>query len=87
MADVVPKSYRLEAEKFSATPMWRTIPVTPFAIYQQSGDIIEPDMNFITCFTCEEYIVDFNARKFPNFLWLFPSPSLILNFLFSRVLA
>ena len=54
MADVVPKSYRLEVKKLSATLIWRTIPITPFAIYQQSSNIIEPDMNIITCYTCEE---------------------------------
>ena len=40
----------------SAIAIWRTVPVSPFAIYQQSSDVIEPDMNIITCFTCEEYI-------------------------------
>ena len=44
--------------------IWRTIPVIPFAIYQQSSDVIESDMNIITYFTCEVYIVEFKSRKF-----------------------
>ena len=48
----------------SVIAIWRTILVTPFATYQQSSDVIEPDMNIITCFTCEEYIVEFKSRKF-----------------------
>ena len=44
--------------------IWRTIPVIPFAIYQQSSDVIEADMNIITYFTCEVYIVEFKSRKF-----------------------
>ena len=36
----------------------------PFAICQQSSDVIEPDMNTITCFTCKKYILEFNSRKF-----------------------
>ena len=40
--------------KSSAILIWRTIPVTPFAIYQQKSDVIEPAMNIITCFTCKE---------------------------------
>ena len=38
--------------KLSAIQIWRTIPVTPFAIYQQSSDVIKPDMNIVTCFAC-----------------------------------
>ena len=48
----------------SAIPIGRTIPVTPFTIYQQSSDVIELDMNITTCFSCEEYIVEFKSRKF-----------------------
>ena len=29
-----------------------------------TNDVIEPDMNIITCFTREEYIVEFESRKF-----------------------
>ena len=48
----------------SAIPIGPTIPVTPFTIYQQSSDVIELDMNIITCFSYEEYIVEFKSRKF-----------------------
>ena len=48
--------------------MWRTIPVTSFVIYQHSSDVIEPDMNIISCFKCEEYIAKFNSRKFRQIL-------------------
>ena len=68
-AVALPKSYWLEVcprstsdkfpswmlnRKWWAIAVWQTILITPFAIYQQSSDMIEPDMNIITCFTCEE---------------------------------
>ena len=31
--------------------------------FPQLSDVIEPDMNTITCFTYEEYIIDFKSRK------------------------
>ena len=31
--------------------------------FPQSSDVIEPDMNTITCFTHEEYIIAFKSRK------------------------
>ena len=37
--------------------IWRTIPISPFAIYQQSSNVVEPDMNIITCFTSEEFFL------------------------------
>ena len=49
---------------YSAIALWRTLPVTPFTIHQQSSEVTEPDMNVITCFTCEEYIVEFKSGKF-----------------------
>lgn len=48
----------------SAIARWRTTAVTLFAIYRQSSDVIETDINIITCFTRKEYIVDFKSRKF-----------------------
>ena len=48
-------------------PIWRTISVTPFAIYKQFSDVIEPDMNIITCFTCDEYILEFKSKRFAQF--------------------
>ena len=56
--------------------MFITIPVTPFALYQQSRDVIELDMNIVICSTRQEYIVEFKSRKFPKDA--FPSPSSIL---------
>ena len=53
--------------KSSAFASWRTIPVTPFAVYQRSSDMIEPGMNIIICFTCEEYIAEFNQGNFGKF--------------------
>ena len=43
--------------------IWRTIPVTPFAIYQKSTEVIEPEMNIVTYITREEYIFEFKSRK------------------------
>ena len=54
----------LESWILSAISIWWTILVTLFTIYLQSSDVIEPDMNIITCFTCEEYIVEPKSRKF-----------------------
>ena len=66
---VMPKSYRLEVRPRSTSDqfpgrviigscwliaIWRTIPVPSFAIYQKLSDLIEPDMNTVTCFTSEE---------------------------------
>ena len=48
----------------AAIAIWRTTAVTLFAIYRQSSDVIETDMNIIACFTRKEYIVDFKSRKF-----------------------
>lgn len=68
----MPKSYQLEVQvpksghnwKLSAIPIWQTIPLTPFGIYKQSIKVIELDMSIITCFTCDEHIVEFHARNF-----------------------
>ena len=57
----------LESWKLSAIPIWWTILVTLFTIYLQSSNVIEPDMNIITCFTYEEYIVESRSRKFAKF--------------------
>ena len=66
--------------------MFITIPVTPFALYQKSSDVIELDMNIIICSTGEEYIVEFKSRKFPK-VWVAVSFTLVdLSFLFNRVL-
>ena len=48
----------------SAIAIWRTTAVTLFAIYRHSSNVIETDMNIITCFTRKECIVDFKSRKF-----------------------
>ena len=48
----------------AAIAIWRTTAVTLFAIYRQSSDVIETDMNIIARFTRKEYIVDFKSRKF-----------------------
>ena len=52
-----------------AIARWRTTAVTLFAIYRQSSDVIETDMNIITCFKRKEYIVDFKSRKFRLILY------------------
>ena len=49
--------------KLPVISIWGTIPVATFAIYQQSSNMIEPDMNIITCFTGEEYVGEFKSRK------------------------
>ena len=41
--------------------------MTPFLIYHQSSNVIEPDTNFITCFTCEKYIIQLNQGNFAKF--------------------
>ena len=41
--------------------------MTPFAIYQQSSGVIEPDMNIVTCFTCEETLMSLNLGNFAEF--------------------
>ena len=45
--------------KMTSGSILPAIPVTPFAIYPQSSNVIEPGMNVITYFKCEEYIVEF----------------------------
>ena len=64
--------------------MFITIPVTPFALYQQSSDVIELDMNIAICSTREEYIVEFKSRNFLKFVWLFTLVD--FSFFFNRVL-
>ena len=66
--------------------MFITIPVTPFALYQQSSDVIELDMNIVICASREEYIVEFKSRKFPKVCVAVPFTLVDLSFLFNLVL-
>ena len=49
--------------KLSAIALWRTFSINTIRDFPQSSDVIEPDMNTITCFMYEEYIIDFKSRK------------------------
>ena len=66
--------------------MFITIPVTPFALYQQSSDVIELDMNIVICSTREEYIVEFKSRKFPKVCVAVSFTLVDFSFFFNRVL-
>ena len=50
-------------DKYSQTGITVQTRTNHTLLDQQSSNVTEPDMNIITCFTYEEYIVEFKSRK------------------------